>query len=1489
MIPSCNGSKPSVASSSSATTAHLTIPEDIRLKCSYYSNGIRSQVDALYEEQHKWLDDHLLSIKDTLTKVKLKKAGTRAVMAGIIKTPSRRRFKSVMAVEEGANPGKRLFTEIQSNSPSITLGELKRCYPNLGSPEIRSLIDFKAGARLREIEDRHKNDLLVLEKQYESPTKASDQTKPNPLLGGESLEKSILCASIDSTHSVNPTISQFSIDNHKSTSILQLERTYNIAENSKKNIDSHLSGMDNNPPDYEQPQDPELSHESTGSTSTGEDVEANDVYANNGHELSAIQEGEEEEDNAATRLSKSRSSLPESSNSKDGPHITLPHPPINSSEMLETIDQNTALDIPAVESNQSASMSSRQDRKSDVALLENQMKKPDYPDILQFDRKIDQVGPNKDTQFKMLQQVDSSIPSVEKLDSGDKDDSKSCQEAVFASSILPEVSTLQPNPTIKHQSSEEVSVRSIENSTREKLQPALDIVSSASPLPAVSKHQKFQSLVVMVPPTSELAASKPHLSTVASNSDPKPEIENYKSRTAESINQTTSLFQSRNDVPNSTSAKHLVHSSKGAEPFHLDSVIEVPLNDNPSSLRNNLNSSVSSNCASKASENDSQTPGPSARNFFTPGNTRAAMIQSPHSQWSSKPSNNLRGQIKPLNISVVSCLGKGEGQKSLISVLSSTEQTTQPIIQSNNSHLMNAASNPHPSASFRRISNNAEVTDFRTTSLKRTSADAGFPYSSETHEAKVPKFQTPAPSNPKTSMTGGAKRGMEDLKSRLSKIQRDSAMHERKQHSAPTALADTSVIIPQQLNVSLSHSSAFSKPLLPTEPLSALSSISSSASRAQSNLPLTKITSQTLDYFVVSENNVDQRETSQAKQNNVFPLPPVTQAKPTLETLTSSKQSKPPQISQASVGVLLPNLFNSAPTNPSTLSSDTQAVKVTEIKNSLEISLSASPTSSLTLSHAKKNKSSVDVKAQATKVENKHLAFLKGTTTPANSPPIFNRMEKAASPNLFSPGEATEAVTNENEDIGGCSSPRESVAENRKRVDTAEILSDNIEQHTNEDIVASSNEEAKESEDEDVRSEDEAEVIGDETHDEENSNKNELLGKLVNQNTPRAQQIGNSKVVPSSAVSSSGGLLSVFKAGAALASSWTTMKNKPEVKSLQLAAVAAKKEQEERERKAVLKEERRMAAAEKKRAEEASKAENERKLKVSEAEKKRQDREEALKSRNVAKSKAGAINSSAASAQSEAGKKRKVEAESNKIMEQKKIKPQQKQESRTVANTNNLKNSTSSFRPSRVAPAAPGSIKATSKIQNLQVTTSINNKSAASESSVNRPTIASLKTQQKPPRPPSQISQQSMLPKSTSLAPGSSTKSASSSGKGKTKEEYEVKEVDEYIELPDIDSEYSDDDESEHERKEAKLPDWAQSPALRQALENQKKVNPDDVFGGNIPPPKMDEIFRGKASRFRKRTSSANWTGADQLTALEEAEYVKRMGYLQKNSKQTKS
>lgn len=99
----------------------------------------------------------------------------------------------------------------------------------------------------------------------------------------------------------------------------------------------------------------------------------------------------------------------------------------------------------------------------------------------------------------------------------------------------------------------------------------------------------------------------------------------------------------------------------------------------------------------------------------------------------------------------------------------------------------------------------------------------------------------------------------------------------------------------------------------------------------------------------------------------------------------------------------------------------------------------------------------------------------------------------------------------------------------------------------------------------------------------------------------------------------------------------------------------------------------------------------------------------------------------------------------------------------------------------------------------------------------------------------------------------------------------------EMIELPEPNSEYSD---SEDEGRQGKhdAPEWTQSPELRAALESQSRVNPDDIFGP-VRPLRMEDIFRTRTSRFRARTSSANWSGPDGLKQEEEREYARRMGF----------
>lgn len=88
------------------------------------------------------------------------------------------------------------------------------------------------------------------------------------------------------------------------------------------------------------------------------------------------------------------------------------------------------------------------------------------------------------------------------------------------------------------------------------------------------------------------------------------------------------------------------------------------------------------------------------------------------------------------------------------------------------------------------------------------------------------------------------------------------------------------------------------------------------------------------------------------------------------------------------------------------------------------------------------------------------------------------------------------------------------------------------------------------------------------------------------------------------------------------------------------------------------------------------------------------------------------------------------------------------------------------------------------------------------------------------------------------------------------------------ISLPEIATDSEDSDGGEDDFVP---PDWANSPALRELLQQQQLTDPMKVFGP-IAPLMMEEVFKGNKERlakFRKRTSSANWNGPDRLTEEE--------------------
>lgn len=89
----------------------------------------------------------------------------------------------------------------------------------------------------------------------------------------------------------------------------------------------------------------------------------------------------------------------------------------------------------------------------------------------------------------------------------------------------------------------------------------------------------------------------------------------------------------------------------------------------------------------------------------------------------------------------------------------------------------------------------------------------------------------------------------------------------------------------------------------------------------------------------------------------------------------------------------------------------------------------------------------------------------------------------------------------------------------------------------------------------------------------------------------------------------------------------------------------------------------------------------------------------------------------------------------------------------------------------------------------------------------------------------------------------------------------------ESIELPEIQTDDEDEDDDD-EARGLGVAAWADSPDLRRALMLQETMDPSQIFG---PPSalNMEEVFHKSKDRwhkFRARTSSANWSGADRLT-----------------------
>ncbi|KAI0651814.1 hypothetical protein C8Q79DRAFT_935006 [Trametes meyenii] len=321
-------------------------------------------------------------------------------------------------------------------------------------------------------------------------------------------------------------------------------------------------------------------------------------------------------------------------------------------------------------------------------------------------------------------------------------------------------------------------------------------------------------------------------------------------------------------------------------------------------------------------------------------------------------------------------------------------------------------------------------------------------------------------------------------------------------------------------------------------------------------------------------------------------------------------------------------------------------------------------------------------------------------------------------------------------------------------------------------------------------------------------------------------------------------------------------KGKPEVKSLQLAAAAAKKQQEEREKKtARLKEmeNRRQQAMQRKADEEKARVlEEERKIKE-EAERRKREREEHTDKRPLRSTTAAAKK-----ADEDNTKKRELVAKvAQKPPSKDKKDPVPPRVAKPGAGPSASSSKPSALpksvlkQPASSVPPTPGGAKPAQKaLKHVPSTGNLKSAAATAKGKERAPT-------REPSEQPPAFKPTKAAPPAAPVHHG-----------GPPAEPPRV--ASESIELPEINSEYSDSEDEDLPKRV--LPEWAQSPGIAAALQQQSTINPDDIFG-RIGPLRMEEIFRTRQSRFRARTSSANWTGTDELTAEEEREYARRMGF----------
>ncbi|KAK4684542.1 hypothetical protein P7C73_g5630, partial [Tremellales sp. Uapishka_1] len=436
-----------------------------------------------------------------------------------------------------------------------------------------------------------------------------------------------------------------------------------------------------------------------------------------------------------------------------------------------------------------------------------------------------------------------------------------------------------------------------------------------------------------------------------------------------------------------------------------------------------------------------------------------------------------------------------------------------------------------------------------------------------------------------------------------------------------------------------------------------------------------------------------------------------------------------------------------------------------------------------------------------------------------------------------------------------------------------------------------------EAEDEEEEEEEEIEVEEDELSEDEVGDMlhKEVLGK------PRSQldSSTSAQILAASTSSTS----TMFSQATTMAAK--TLGIKPvtgPVKALQLAAAAAKKEQAIVDRKAYLKEQqeqRKVLAAKKKAEEDKVKADEDKKAKAAELEikkklkaehdRKRKEREERLallakeKALREEKEAAAAAKAKVCSivsmcilpdeldqAEEEASRKRKMAPMLNKSTGP--LNPAKRIVPAVVQPVVKAKESTVVRPPIKMTPSTSTS--------QQQLPTKMGPTAFRTEPSQQAMSTITLVSQPQgerrplgPPSRPSQLTGNAIRPPQPQAQRASTVLQQSRM----TLQNQMAEVQSEDIVLPDIASEYSDSDD-EDKATDFVRPAWAESPNLRQALENQATFNPDELFGP-IKPLSMEDLFKVRHGKFRARSSSANWSGGDRLTEMEEREYVRKMGF----------